>query len=205
MLHANARSPPRILSHVNFDQTEEGSKSWEQLILDNDTRWDTELMLLERVLYFDAELIQLYGEPELGIPPDCIFTREEFDLGFGMQLVLEPFRQFTKWAQYRNKVTTAFVPGRLDHLLNAIAAGVFDNRLLGRVAGTVGNVHALQRRLSSSVRDRFAPVFSGGSLALAARFLLPGQNRFQFDHFQVDQATLQQVPPSSPRIPCHFL
>lgn len=75
-------------------------------------------MLFERVLYFDSELIELYGDPELGIPP-------EFDLTFGLQLVLEPFREVTKWAQNRNKVTTAYVPGKLDLLLTQIGVGVF--------------------------------------------------------------------------------
>lgn len=153
-------------------------------------------MLIERVLYFDSELIELYGDPELGIPPECLFSREEFDLTFGLQLVLEPFREVTKWAQNRNKVTTAYVPEKLDQLLTQIAVGVFDNRLLGRVAGTVGHVHALQRRLATSVAERFEPVFEGGSLALAARYLLPGADRFQFAHFTISPAKMGQVPPN---------
>lgn len=173
-------------------------------MLDNDTRWDTELMLVERVIYFDNELIALYSDATVGIPADCIFTRFEFDLAYGMCLVLESLREFTKWAQLRNKVTLAYVPEKIDALLTALQpSDEFDARLLGRSAGILDHLHALQRRLFASVRQRFSSTFDGSSIALAARYLLPGNNRFAFTHFVVNHDTINQVlyalTPCSPR------
>lgn len=151
-------------------------------------------MLVERVIYFDNELIALYADATIGIPADCVFSREEFDLAYGMCLVLEPVRHFTKWAQFRNRVTVAYVPGKLDELVTAIQPGAaIDARLRGRTVGILHPLHALQARLSSSIRTRFSSVFEGSSLALAARYLLPGKNLFTFTNFQVNAETLVQV------------
>lgn len=172
---------------------EEGAKAWQQLVLDNDTRWDTDLMLLERVVYFDTEILQLYQDAEIGLPRDCILERAEFDLALGVTLVLNPFRKFTKWVQNRNKVTLAYVPGKLDNILRDIAPGRFDAQLAGCDPSVFGHVLAFQERLASSLRTRFESVFTGSSLALAARYLLPGENLFNFQHFQVAPNLLEQV------------
>lgn len=66
--------------------------------MDCETRWDSELALIERVVYFDAEILQLYAIPRLGIDASCILSRYEFDLVFAITLVLEPFREFTKFS-----------------------------------------------------------------------------------------------------------
>lgn len=51
----------------------EGLKMWLKLILDQDTRWDSDFMMLERVVYFDPLLRQLFLRQELSIPAECIF------------------------------------------------------------------------------------------------------------------------------------
>jgi len=74
-----------------------------------------------------------------------------------------------------------------------IAVGRFDELLARRAAGLLPHVHALQRRLALRVRERFEPFFQGDSLALAARYLMPGRGRFNFAHFNVDPQVLGQV------------
>jgi len=146
------------------------------------------------VVYFDAEILVLYGMAELQVPPDCIFSREEFDLAFALVQALDPFRHFTKWAQLRNVVTLGFVPEKVEKLLDDIAVGFFDHRLQGRMATIIEPVHALQRRLSYAVIARFAPIFEASSLALSARYLLPGTNLFTFRHFpSIDEHGMQTV------------
>lgn len=61
--------------------------------------------MLERVVYFDTELLALFAREELGIPRESMLERDELDLAFGMTLLLEPFRTFTKFVQHRSKVT----------------------------------------------------------------------------------------------------
>lgn len=173
--------------------TEEGAKAWEQLVLDNDTRWDTDLMLLERVVYFDTEIQALYVDGDASVPLDCILDRDEFDLAHGMTLILGHFREFTKFVQYRNEVTLAYLPGKLDSLLTAIAPGQFDGLLRGRSPSIFPQLRAFQERLIASVKLRFADIFDGSSLALAARYLLPGGDLFQFAHFDVSDETLNRV------------
>lgn len=189
------RAPQQLFKQLTQRKRadEEGANAWEQLVLDNDTRWDTDLMLLERVIYFDTEILQLCQDRDAGLPRNCILERAEFDLAFSMTLVLGPFRKFTKWVQHRNLVTVAYLPGKLDDLLGAIAPGLLDAQLAGRDPTIFPLLHAFQARLASGLRERFAPIFAGGSLALAARYLLPGQNLFQFLHFQVPAEVIQQV------------
>lgn len=173
--------------------TEEGAKAWEHLVLDNDTRWDTDLMLLERVVYFDAEILALYGDADVDIPHDCILNRDEFDLAFGMALVLEPFRKFTKFVQYRNKITVAHLPRKLDKLLTRITPGRFDQQLVGRSPSILPQLAAFQKHITSSVKRRYSSIFDGSSLALSACYFLPGANVFNFENFQVDEATLHSL------------
>jgi hypothetical protein len=149
-------------------------------------------MLLERVLHFDAELILLRDRFD-EMPADLVFSRGEFDLASGLKLVLNPFREFTKWAQFRNKVTVAYVPVMLDRLVETLSPHSFDASLRGRADFIFPHIEALQQRLCNSLKLRFAPVFEGSSLALAARYLLPGGNLFEFTHFPLAVGTLQQV------------
>lgn len=188
-----------VLSYPSFfmshgQQSEQGAKNWEQLVLDNDTRWDTELMLLERVVYFDDEILALYQLEVMRVPPDCIFTRLELDLATGMVKVLDPFRHFTKWAQLRNAVTLAYLPEKVEKLLDEISFSTIDRQLREPRPTITEPLHALQARLIAAVKARFATVFQNSSLALAARFLLPGQGRFTFRHFpSLNAENIQQV------------
>jgi hypothetical protein len=165
---------------------------WDKLVLDNDTRWDSYLRMIEHVVYFDVELTNLLTDGALGIPVECIFSAAEFDLAYALTLVLPPIREFTKFVQYRNKITLAHLPGLLDSLLGKILPGVFDPALGRRADGTLAHLHALQRLLAASVRERFADVFEGRSLALAARYFLPGEHPFRFAHFPLEQAALTE-------------
>lgn len=167
-------------------ENQEGAKAWEQLVLDNDTRWDTDLMLLERIVYFDEELRELYLDGALGMPPECVLTLEEFDLVRGITLVLNPFRDFTKFVQFRNKITVAHVPQKLDDLLASIQPGMFDAGLEGSAPIIFPQLRDFQVRLIASMRARFDPIFQSGSLALAARYFLPGGGAFNFAYFNVD-------------------
>lgn len=171
----------------------EGSRQFDALVIDVETRWDSELALLERLVYFDNEIMSLYGNAELGIEADMMLDRAEFDLAFGMTLVLEPFRIFTKFVQYRNDVTLAYVPGHLDRLLTQLAPGTFATRLLGRAPGVLAQVEAFQARLVASLRERFADLFTGRSLALASRMLLPGRDLFTFRNFVVGEDVIAEV------------
>ena len=150
-------------------------------------------MLLERLVYFDNELLQLFSNPELGIEPDMMLNREEFDLAYGMTLVLNPIRIVTKFVQCRDRVTLPYVPGYLDRLVTQLSPGAFAIQLQGRAAGVLAQVEAFQARLVASIRERFADLFQAESLALAGRMLLPGANLFQFTNFDVNEATLAAV------------
>lgn len=163
--------------------TEAGSKMWETLVLDNDTRWDTFVMLLERVVYFDAEILALFRRPDLRVPRDCMLERDELDLAYAITLILEPFREFTKFVQYRNRVSLAYVPRRIDELVTKLAPGAFAERLRGRHELTLPRAEALQACLIAAVKERFAPLFAAGSLAMAAAYLLPGPGQLTFANF----------------------
>lgn len=163
-------------------------------MLDNDTRWDTELMLLERVVYFDNEILALYQMSKLRVPPDCVFNRQELDLAIAMVKVLVPFRHFTKWAQLRNTVTLAYLPEKVEKLLDEISVGAIDRQLRDLQPIIIEPLYAFQARLVASVKERFATVFHDSSLAVASRFLLPGPDRFTFRHFpSLDSENMHQV------------
>jgi hypothetical protein len=97
-----------------------------------------------------------------------------------MTLVLTPFRLFTKAVQYRDKVTTAYLPHLLDDLVGQLTPGAFSQRLIGRAAGVLEQVEAFQLHLIAGIRERFADLFAEGSLALAATYLLPGSEPLTF-------------------------
>ena len=159
---------------------------WEGLVLDNETRWDTDLMMLERVVYFDTELLALFAREELGIPRESMLERDELDLAFGMTLLLEPFRTFTKFVQHRSKVTLGEAPRFLDALVEQLSPGRFAALLAARSLLSLPRVEVFQALLIASIRDRFGSIFSGQSLALAAAYMLPGRDRLTFRHFPLE-------------------
>jgi hypothetical protein len=167
--------------------------NYQALVTNTETRWDSELALLERLVYFDTEIMVLYGNPDNGITAEMMMDRFEFDLAFGMTLVLTPFRLFTKAVQYRNRVTTAFIPHLLDDLVAQLAPGTFAQRLLGRAQGVLAQVEVFQSHLVAGIRRRFADVFTEGSIALAAAYLLPGPNPLQFANFPFEGGLEESV------------
>jgi len=76
--------------------TDAGIRNFDALVIDNDTRWDSKLSLLDRAVYFDAELIELQARLADRLPREALLSRLEFDLAFGMTHLLLPFRIFTK-------------------------------------------------------------------------------------------------------------
>jgi hypothetical protein len=170
-----------------------GARKFDALVMDCETRWDSELALIERVVYFDAEILQLYAIPQLGIDASCILSRYEFDLVFAITLVLEPFREFTKFSQNREKVTLAYVPHMIDQLVTRLQPGSFENALRGRSDGVLADMELFQARLVTSIKTRFASDFHEHSLALAALLFTPGPNRFVFEHFEVPENIVELV------------
>jgi hypothetical protein len=173
--------------------TEEGTRMYDALVVDVETRWDSELDLLQRLVYFDAEILALYGEPDLAIPGDLMLDRFEFDLAYGMTLVLEPFRILTKFVQYRDKVTLAYIPRWIDRLVSQLSPGAFAARMFGRAPGVLELLEVFQSCLIASIRARFADTFTGKSLALAGLMFIPGPARFVFTNFALDQGVLTAV------------
>ncbi len=76
----------------------DGERKWQSSPLDNDTRWDSALTMLEHGVFFDEVLHDLAGIDDLEISQELIFNREELDLAIGMTWVLSPVREFTKFA-----------------------------------------------------------------------------------------------------------
>jgi len=111
-----------------------------------------------------------------------------------MVKVLDPFRHFTKWAQLRNAVTLAYLPEKVEKLLDEVSFDAIDRQLRDPTQAITVPLHALQARLIAAVKARFGSVFLDSSLALAARFLLPGRGRFRFKHFpSLGDENLQRV------------
>lgn len=174
-------------------KTEEGARMFESLVEDVVTRWDSELMMFERLYYFDRELLTLFSRADLGIPADMALDRLEFDIMHAMTLVLGPFRIFTKEVQHKSKVTLAYVPKMIDDLVEQLRPGSFNARLQGCAPGTLAASEAFQVALVTSLKTRFADVFNGDSLALAARHFLPGKDLFTFQHFPLAGDVLEVV------------
>jgi hypothetical protein len=166
---------------------------WEVLLLDNDTRWDTWLMMLERIVHFDSVITGLYQDTSLAIPNDCIFTTEELSLAFAMTLVLDPIREFTKFVQHRTKITLALVPQKIDELITKLAPNAFAEKLRAASESVRAAANVLQAELVSSIKARFADLFLGGSLALAAASVLPGLGRTTFVNFNVTPEIMAEV------------
>lgn len=173
--------------------TAEGARMFESLVEDVITRWDSELAMMERAYYFDREILELLSRPALGIPAEMALNRFEFDLMYAMTLVLAPIRVFTKFAQHKSAVTFAYVPKLIDDLICALVPGSFAARLQNCHPDTLEASEAFQAELVASLKQRFQPLFSGDSLALAARYFLPGRNLFVFENFDVNEGILQAV------------
>lgn len=173
------------------------SRNFTALITNTETRWDSELAMLERLCYFDNEIMALYTNDTYGITPEMMLDRFEFDVAYGMTLVLLPFRLFTKAVQFRNRVTTAHVPHLLDDVLSHLDPGAFAQRLVGRAAGVLEQIETFQLHLVAGIRERFADVFAEGSVALAAAYLLPGPNPLTFINFpladNVEQSLIDRI------------
>ncbi len=167
------------LKRANADNDDK----FEALILNNETRWDSELAMLERSVAFDSEIMELYQNQNLGIAPECILTRLEFDLAYGMTRVLGPLRIFTKFVQKRAEVTLAHVPRLVDELVTKLAPGSFDNELLGRADGVVAAMNVFQSELVNSIKRRYGPMFSTASLPRCASIFIPGRRYSNFVNF----------------------
>ena len=101
----------------------EAAFSWEVLVLDNDTRWDTWLYLLLRIVYFDGEIVSLQRIEALRFPAELVFIRDELALAFAMTLILERIKSFTKFVKNRTCVTLVFIPGMIDQIISQLTPG----------------------------------------------------------------------------------
>ena len=173
----------------------DGTRNWERLVLDNDTRWDTDLMLLERVVYFMAEIQRLYADGNVQIPANCLLGALDFELCHGMVLVLEDFREFTKFVQYRDRITYAYIPKRIDRLLSKLDPDSADflTKMRGKSAESLQLIQIFRSELAKSLKIRFQGLFEANSLALAAAMLLPGPNPFQFQNFPLDATAIANL------------
>lgn len=171
----------------------EGAKMYESLVLDVETRWDSELALLERLVYFDEEILTLFRDPQLQFPADMVLDEFGFDLAYAMTLVLNPFRVFTKFVQKKDVITLAYLPHYIDDLVSLLAPGSFRARLAGCADGVLQDMENFQSCLISSIRTRFGGIFEGESLALEAMYLLPGSDIFTFYNFQISEEVKKTV------------
>jgi len=183
----------RAFQQLAADHNKDSAINWEVLVLDNDTRWDTWLYLLERIVYFDPVWVELYRMVQLNFPPDLIFSEAELSLGYAMVLVLEPIREFTKFVQNRTSITLAYVPEKIDALVTKLAPGAFDEQLRQCSQEVRDLANTLQSELVASIEKRFEHIYLGGSIALAAASLLPGPNRTSFANFEVTDAAREEV------------
>lgn len=171
----------------------DGAKMYETLVEDVVTRWDSEYDMMDRINYFDYEILELERMPNIGIPDDLILDRFEFDLSYAMTKVLLPFKIFTKFVQSKSVVTLAYVPRKIDELVSALAPGSFAAVLRGCADGVLAAMEDFQLCLVDSIKLRFGPMFQGQSIALAARMFLPGNDLFLFQNFEVTDETLKVV------------
>lgn len=173
----------------------EGAHHFQSLVEDVVTRWDSELAMMERLYYFDVELLQIFANDILAVPRDLALDRFEFDLMYAMTLVLTPFKIFTKFVQKKSEVTLAYLPGKIDELISALAPGSFAALVadLEDSDAVLEQLEAFQACLVISIKERFADIFDGASLAMAARFFLPGPGLFAFEHFEPPENLLAVV------------
>ena len=105
-----------------------------------------------------------------------------------MTLVLAPIKRFTKFIELRTAVTLGYVPGMIDDIITELRPDAFVDRLRESSPLVRAQVNDLQLALVMSLKIRFADEFLGGSLALAARSLLPGKDLLTFQNFEVTDA-----------------
>ena len=172
---------------------EEGARMIDSLIEDVVTRWDSELTMLERIYYFDKEILALFGDPSAALPRELALNRFQFDLAYAMTKILAPFRIFTKFVQQKEAVTLAYLPKLVDDLVSSMAPGSFAAVLEDCAENVLAHMETFQLRLIESIRSRFGWMFDGRSLPLAARMFLPGKNLFVFQNFEVTADTLKIV------------
>jgi hypothetical protein len=151
--------------------------------------------MMERLYHFDTEILQLFENADLGIPHDLLLDRFDFDLMYGMTLVLTPFKIFTKFVQKKDEVTLAYVPKKIDELVASLAPGSFSEMLreCADSDAVIREVEAFQKCLIGSIKDRFGDTFNGDSLAMAARMFLPGPNLFQFDNIETPKDFIEVI------------
>lgn len=171
----------------------EGGRMYEGLVVDVVTRWDSELALMQRLVYFAAEILDIVGLPANRVNGAVTMDRFEIDLADAMTLVLTPLRIFTKFVQNRDCVTLAHVPRLIDELLSQLSPGSFAQTLSNRTPGVLDMMEVFQRQLVISISSRFQPIFESESLALAACYMLPGPNRMSFRNFNVTEANIAVI------------
>jgi len=171
----------------------DGARNFDSLLIDCETRWDSELMLLERLVYFESELGELFKIKALRIDESCKFSRYELDLMYAMTLVLAPFRKFTKFVQNRACITLARIPHYIDDIITDLLPNSFLDDLATKSPGISDVLNAFQAQLVSSIKTRFEDLYQGHSLALAAMFFMPGPNQFQFKNFNVTDGVISSV------------
>ena len=115
----------QLLANLFADLVKEknGDRKFEELVMDNgtpsfflfsspfllfivtDTRWDSDLTLLEHCLYFDNEILALCRNPDSNLDEVSLLTSDEFDLARVMLEVLLKFRVFSKFCQNKHSPT----------------------------------------------------------------------------------------------------
>lgn len=170
---------------------QEGARMFDALVQDAGTHWDSDLALLERIYYFEREILSLLRNVDLVFPEDFVMSRFEFDLAYAMTLVLTPLRIFTNFLQNQRSVTLGYLPMKIDELISSLAPGSFVARMRGCADGVVAQMEIFQRFLVQSIEQRFGDLFEGGSLA--ARYLLPGNDLFAFTNFSISAEKLEAV------------
>ena len=181
------------LSQKKRNSEKPSDEKFETLILDNVTRWDSTLTLLQRVVYFDSEIIELCTMDGSEIPREYILARDQFDLAQVMVDILLHFRLFSKTLQSRNTPTLCFVPASVDKLVDSLQPNSETRKWKLLSKSVIEQSNKLQELLVEQVKNRFSWVFEKESLALAAALLCPGQSALKYKHFKVTNQMKQHV------------
>jgi len=166
---------------------------FETLILDVVTRWDSTLNLLQRVVYFDSEILQLCSMEDCEIPKEYILGREQFDLARVMVDILVHFRIFGKNVQRRNFPTLCYVPSAINTLIEALQPNSETKKWKYLSKSVIENANTLQQLLITEVRERFKWVFESDSLALGAALLCPGESKLRYKHFPITNKVKNKI------------
>lgn len=146
--------------------------------------------MIERVIFFDKELLALYNDPMLEIPSDCILYNSEFELCRLMIEYLLAFRLFTKSMEYRNRPTLCHLPSAIDLLVSRLKTPVLPHLHLDPEIVAEGK--AFSDMLTESVIRRFSWIFMNKSLALSAAALVPGRP-LSFNNFDLPENVEEQI------------